>query len=334
MQIDWYELLLQPFYVLKAFLFSGQVRYFWFYSLSGIAFGYVAHRLSGDRTPFHRILFTSEAWLSRSAINDYGMVIINPLVKFLALTWIVTHFSQLVGAGFSLIESAGVTGKVTGVDTVFLSVCLTVSLFLVDDFLRWALHYIEHRVPVLWEFHKVHHSAESLNFITAERFHPVEILFLGICMAFGAMLVNGIFILFFGDTLTVTSVAGANVLFVAFNVIGGVLRHSPVWLSFGPRLERWLISPAMHQIHHSEDPRHFNKNLGGALAIWDRMFGTLYIPEGRETISYGIGEENREYRSLTALYLLPFVKAWRRLAGGPLQGDAVQNASTTSDNAS
>ena len=81
-------------------------------------------------------------------------------------------------------------------------------------------------------------------------------------------------------------------------------------------------------------PEHFNKNYGEVLAIWDWMFGTLYVPEGRETISYGIGEENREYRSLTALYLLPFVKAWRRLAGGPLRGNAAQNASTTSDNAS
>ncbi len=327
MQIDWSDLLLQPLYVLNAFLFSGQARFFWFYSLSGIILGYLAHRLSGDRTPFYKVLLAGEAWLSRSAINDYGIVVINPFVKFLALTWILTHFKVLIGAGFALIEAAGVTGKVTGADTVFISACLTLSLFLVDDFLRWALHFIEHRVPVLWEFHKVHHSAETLNFITAERFHPVEMLYLGTFFALGAALVNGTFILFFGDTLTVASVAGANVLFVAFNVIGGVLRHSPVWLSFGPRLERWQISPAMHQIHHSDDPRHYNRNLGGALAVWDRMFGTLYIPVEREEIRYGIGEENREYRSLTALYFLPFVKAWRRLAGR----DGAQRASTTRD---
>ena len=327
MQPDWSELLLQPLYVLDAFLFSGQARFFWLYTLTGTVLGYLVHRLSGDKTPFHRVLFAREAWLSRSAINDYGMVVINPFVKFILLTWILTHFKLLVGGGFALIEAAGVTGKVTGADTIFVSACLTLSLFLVDDFLRWALHYIEHRVPVLWEFHKVHHSAESLNFITAERFHPVEILFLGKFFALGAALVNGLFILFFGDTLTVMSVAGANVLFVAFNVIGGVLRHSPVWLSFGPRLERWLISPAMHQIHHSDDPRHYNKNLGGALAIWDRMFGTLLIPDGREEIRYGIGEENCQYRSLRALYFLPFAKAWQRLAGR----DGAPDASTTRD---
>ncbi len=330
MHIDWSDLLLQPLYVLNAFLFSGQARFFWLYTLCGILMGYIAHRLSGDTTPFHRVLFARKAWLSRSAINDYGIVMINPFVKFLLLTWIITDFKTLIGAGFALIEAAGVTGRVTGVDTVFISACLTLALFVVDDFLRWALHYIEHRLPVLWEFHKVHHSAEVLNFVTAERFHPVEMLFLGTFFALGATLVNGTFILFFGDSLTVGSVAGANILFVAFNLIGGVLRHSPVWLSFGPGLERWLISPAMHQIHHSDDPRHFNRNLGGALAVWDRMFGTLYIPQGREAVNYGIGDENGQYRSLSALYFLPFAKAWARLAGREMAEDA----STTRDIAS
>ncbi len=315
MQPDWSEIALQPLYVFHAFLFSGYARHFWLYTICGIAMGYVVHRLSGDKTPFHRVLFARNVWLSRSALNDYGIAVINPFIQFLALTWVVSHFAALMQAGFALIEAAGVTGKVIGHDTILVSALLTLTLFVVDDFLRWGLHYIEHKVPVLWEFHKVHHTAEVLNFITAERFHPVEMLFLGIGFAIGATLVNGTFILFFGDTLTVGAVAGANVIFVAFNVIGGVLRHSPVWVSFGPRLERWLISPAMHQIHHSSDPRHYDSNLGGALAVWDRMFGTLYIPQGREEISYGIGAENSEYDSLTALYALPFVKAAKRLAG-------------------
>ena len=223
MQPDWSDILLQPLYVLDAFLFSGQARFFWLYTLTGIAIGYLVHRLSGDKTPFHRVLFAREAWLSRSAINDYGLVVINPFVKFLALTWVLTHFKLLIGGGFALIEAAGVTGKATGMDTVFVSACLTLSLFLVDDFLRWALHYIEHRVPVLWEFHKVHHSAESLNFITAERFHPVEMLFLGKFFALGAALA-GLAGALVGAIQSVQVGMGEPVLILAFVVIviGGI----------------------------------------------------------------------------------------------------------------
>jgi sterol desaturase/sphingolipid hydroxylase (fatty acid hydroxylase superfamily) len=69
----------------------------------------------------------------------------------------------------------------------------------------------------------------------------------------------------------------------------------------------------MHHIHHSDDPRHFDKNMGGSLAIGDRMFGILYVPEGREFTSNRIGEENSEYRNLWALYSLPFVKELRHI---------------------
>jgi sterol desaturase/sphingolipid hydroxylase (fatty acid hydroxylase superfamily) len=98
---------------------------------------------------------------------------------------------------------------------------------------------------------------------------------------------------------------------VAFNIFGGVLRHSPVWLSFGPTMERYLISPAMHQIHHSEKVEHFDKNMGGALAIWDRMFGTHYIPNGREVDKFGIGEETQDFRSLAVIYMRPFSRSYQ-----------------------
>ena len=115
----------------------------------------------------------------------------------------------------------------------------------------------------------------------------------------------------FGEHLTVYQLGGANVIFFASNLIGGVLRHSPAWVSYGPRLEKWLISPAMHQIHHSSDPKHWDKNMGGGLAIWDRLGGTLYVPNGREELNFGIGEETKDYRSLYGIYIEPVLKAAR-----------------------
>jgi len=58
-----------------------------------------------------------------------------------------------------------------------------------------------------------------------------------------------------------------------FNALGANLRHSHIWLSFGS-LERWFISPAQHQIHHSSAEADRDINFGTCLAIWDRLFGS------------------------------------------------------------
>ena len=72
------------------------------------------------------------------------------------------------------------------------------------------------------------------------------------------------------------------------NSFAANLRHSHVWLSFGPVWEHIFISPAQHQVHHSIDKQHYNKNYGEVLAIWDWMFGTLYVPQTRAKIAFDL----------------------------------------------
>ena len=126
---------------------------------------------------------------------------------------------------------------------------------------------------------------------------------------------------FFGDTLTPLTIAGANAFWVLANIFGGILRHSPFPISFGATIERWIVSPAMHQIHHSDHPEHYDANMGGTLAIWDRMAGTLIITEGQTVTSFGIGDETKDFRSLKEIYLRPFVNVfgwlWKRPRGLP-----------------
>jgi sterol desaturase/sphingolipid hydroxylase (fatty acid hydroxylase superfamily) len=100
---------------------------------------------------------------------------------------------------------------------------------------------------------------------------------------------------------------GLHVLIWAFNLVGN-LRHSPVWLSYGPRLGRWLISPAHHQLHHSCEPRHWGRNRGFELAIWDRMLGTLYVPPVQpETFRMGLGDGSEaSWHCVVRMYLRPF----------------------------
>jgi sterol desaturase/sphingolipid hydroxylase (fatty acid hydroxylase superfamily) len=248
--------------------------------------------------------------LSRSAINDYGIVILNAML-------IATVFSSLAVSAHGISEIIDRTlgqwfGPVGSDPRWWAPVLLALFLFLIDDFVRYGLHYLEHNVAPLWELHKVHHSAEVLNFITAERHHPLSVIYFRAGMAVAIGCANGLFLWLFADKVTPWTILGANGFWIAANMLCSTLRHSPCWLSFGPSIEKWLISPAQHQIHHSTDPRHFGKNLGGTLAIWDRLFRTLHVTgPTREVLAFGLGEETPLYQSFFALYFRPIVAALR-----------------------
>ena len=75
-----------------------------------------------------------------------------------------------------------------------------------------------------------------------------------------------------------------------------------------------FISPAQHQIHHSALPKHFGKNCGFALAIWDWAFGTLYVPKERETFPLGLrAEPDPAWHTVTQFYWRPIVSLWAML---------------------
>ncbi len=286
-------------------------RHYILYILSALVIAMVAHRVSGARGSALSTLLRKEVWTSRSAINDYVIWLINPLIHALILSVIV---GAVAGATKTVGDAAlaGLPGLMVWPDTPLawaIAGALMVVLFLADDFVRFFGHWLLHKVPVLWEFHKVHHSAEHLNFVTSERFHPVELLFMTTLRVLVVGTINAATFALFADQVNVPLLFGANALWVAANIAGGTLRHSPVWISYGPRVERWIVSPAMHQVHHSAEERHWDRNMGGTLAVWDRMFGTLYVPQGRETLTLGIGAETSDYRTVKALYWQPLKKA-------------------------
>ena len=289
-------------------LFSPQSRTFWPFLIAALVITVFAKAIQHtvNLRPDQKLL-SKFTWFSRSAVNDYGLVIVNTLI----VTFLLSPFFPN--------GAANVTFLVNALEYIFppmaqkshwwAPILLAACLFVVDDFIRFVVHYCEHRIPIFWELHKVHHSATALNFITAERHHPLSIVIFQFSISFGFLIVNTAFILLLGDKISPTALLGGNVFWIATNMIGGVLRHSPVWISFGPRLEHWLISPAQHQVHHSADEKHFDHNFGGSLAIWDWMFGTLYVTSAeREDIHYGLGAETRLYNSLWDLYKQPLLK--------------------------
>ena len=179
----------------------------------------------------------------------------------------------------------------------------------------WFGHYLFHRIPALWEFHKVHHSAEVMTTFTELRQHPVEILAFMNLIAIATGTVFGAMTYFFGPGVQPITLLNGNILLMAFLVTYGHLRHSHMWIAFTGLTGKILQSPAHHQIHHSDNPEHWDKNLGFALALWDWAFGTLYVPQPtRENIRFGVGPNQGEFSTVTRNFALPFVRFGERVA--------------------
>jgi sterol desaturase/sphingolipid hydroxylase (fatty acid hydroxylase superfamily) len=190
-----------------------------------------------------------------------------------------------------------------------------VLIFVVADLGVYVGHYLGHRVPILWHFHEVHHTAEVMTPVTALRIHPMDD-FLG--TVFISCLTGATAgLLGFDGKLADTGVPlflGVNMLTVAFYLTAFHLRHSHVWLSYGRLGNRIFISPAQHQIHHSRSAAHYDRNFGFTFAVWDLMFGTLYVPQGREQIAFGVeGTDPEDFATVWRLYTRPFWKAGRQL---------------------
>ena len=181
----------------------------------------------------------------------------------------------------------------------------TICLFVFSDFTRYWLHRFLHTVPFLWEFHKVHHSAKVLTPITFYRVHPVENFLFGLRYSLSVGFVTGVFIDLFGVMVDIYMVLGVNAFLFIFSVFGSNLRHSHVPFAYTDFIEKWFMSPKQHQIHHSK--KHFDKNYGGYISIWDRVFGTLSLSSSVNVMKFGLRKNQMDdYKSLQDLILRPF----------------------------
>lgn len=274
-----------------------------------------------DRSPPHvpepspvREIFPNEVYSHPSARTDYLYFICNVILYGLILLpfqLFGTFFSGEVFGALSLFLTPATESENS---SAWLYLVLGGILILVSDFGTFIGHYLAHKIRFLWEFHKVHHSAAVMTPITVYRMHPVDDVF---TMILGGTLTgtaDALLRFFLIPNVSPFLLFVLNITAFVFYLTGYHLRHSHVWVSYGPILSRFLISPAQHQIHHSVSKRHWDKNFGFIFAIWDWLFGTLYVPKEREHLTFGIGrKEEEEYSSVLRLYFLPFKKAWKVL---------------------
>ncbi|HEX5228299.1 MAG TPA: sterol desaturase family protein [Bryobacteraceae bacterium] len=256
-----------------------------------------------------------------SAILDYKFLFVQKLVSASIIApmlvsaialgmWISKILGSLLGPG---------PGWRAGMATLVVFAVIRLVLF---DIGHYVSHYIQHKVPFFWEFHKVHHAAEVLTPVTALRKHPVEDLldsfFQGPLQALGL----GVFYYLYGSQQSLLAFVGGNAIIVLYYVTDS-LRHTHAWVSFGPVLEHVIASPAQHQIHHSRTSKHLDTNLAQYFSFLDWMAGTLYVPKGMETLDFGLHEgADPELTTVWSLYWIPLKRAVRLLGRSNASGPA------------
>ncbi len=175
-----------------------------------------------------------------------------------------------------------------------LAVQALVGLLLLDLIGAWLAHWVEHKTPLLWRLHLIHHSDTHIDTTTANRHHPGES------------------VIRFAFTLLAVVVTGAPMwlvfLYQSVSVVLSQFNHANIALP--PALDRllsWVIvSPDMHKVHHHYVLPYTDSNYGNVFSVWDRLFGTFMSME-RARLVYGVDThmDPAEHTTVGALLTMP-----------------------------
>lgn len=286
-----YQMFSDTIHLAGSYFIAPHKRVFIGFIISSLFLAYFVYKKEKQaHASFWKYVFQKNFWWGKSAFTDYGFFILNAFLKvaflgplFMMGLYVSFHVKEYLLTTFGYVDAH--------FNETVLVVAYTIALFLARDLIFFITHLALHKIPFLWRFHQVHHSATALNPMTQYRIHPVELLINNTGNILVVALVTGFFDFLYGGKLTFLTVVGVNVFNFIFLALGANLRHSHVRFSYPSWLEKWLISPAQHQIHHSSHPDHFDKNLGSALAIWDRWMNSLLLSKSVQKITFGLGNE-------------------------------------------
>ena len=269
-------------------------RLYWLHVLSAALLALIYCQCTARGSSIHDLassVFDSAYWWNRSTKLDYGLFALNNFLKVamfapvlggqVAVSLVVTKFLH-----FNVAESHLVVWP-----PIAITVAFTAIAFLFDDFMRFVVHWCMHRVPFLWHFHSLHHTATTLTPFTVHRTHPLESFINSSRAMLSLGIVSGVFVWLFGHGLQVWDILGVNALGFVMTLAGSNLRHSHIPLHFGVA-ESLLISPAQHQLHHSVDHEH--PNLGSFLSCWDRLCGSWMAGREAKDLRFGLSTRGLE----------------------------------------
>lgn len=223
----------------------------------------------------------------RHAAVNLGFTAIHLVIHTLLAILIIKLSDWCKAEGFGLVYwlNAGVLGTVL------------ISFLALDFFGGWLVHITEHKLPVLWRFHVVHHADNNVDVTTGLRHHPVESVLRG-AFFFAGITVSG-------------APMYAVMIFQTILILATAFTHAnislPWWLD--RLLSYILVSPNMHKVHHHWKQPYTDSNYGAILSIWDRMLGTFQKLDPKE-IRYGLDRyyPNEKDEDFGMLMKKPFQK--------------------------
>jgi len=257
-----------------------------------------------------RAMFPRRILFSRSTRVDIGFLVFGIVVQGGIFSWVILTQGWVSRLALETLEPLIGKGPGPILGATGAMVVGTLVLFLAAEFGYWIDHWSSHKIPIFWEFHKTHHSAEVLTPLTNFRVHPVESLKFANILALTMGLTNAALTWGLGEPAKAFTVFDRNILGLAGLYLIQHLQHTHLWLIAPGPLGRVIYGPAHHQIHHSTNPDHFGKNLGSFLTLWDWLFGTLHTPDKtRERLVFGLRPEEASHHTLLDAMVQPVVRA-------------------------
>ncbi|MDD9922397.1 MAG: sterol desaturase family protein [Boseongicola sp.] len=237
--------------------------------------------------------------------NNLALVVIDTAI--LRLTF------PILAVGLAVLAEERGWGLLNNLDISFwLAVLISMVLL---DLAIYLQHVMFHSIPALWRLHRMHHADLDFDATTGLRFHPIEIL---ISMAIKLAVVAAL-----GPP------AIAVLLFEVILNATALFNHANINLPIS--VDRWLrwivVTPDMHRVHHSVDPKETNSNYGFNLPWWDRLLGTYVAQPGKGHTAMDIGIE--QFRTQRDLWIDRMLIQPVR---GPASGHALDSSSRSFPN--
>jgi sterol desaturase/sphingolipid hydroxylase (fatty acid hydroxylase superfamily) len=163
------------------------------------------------------------------------------------------------------------------------------------DYFSYVAHWLMHKLPWLWRVHRVHHSDPLVDVTTAYRQHPLE----GLVRFLFAMI----------PAWTLGLPAEAVAVYRLLSASNALLEHVNIklWQPLDTTLSALLVTPNMHKVHHSREPKETDSNYGNIFSLYDRLFATFTPASRAAAVNYGLdGFDDAELQTFRSLMRLPF----------------------------
>jgi sterol desaturase/sphingolipid hydroxylase (fatty acid hydroxylase superfamily) len=202
-------------------------------------------------------------------LANFGLGIVNALILS------ALPFSAILAAEWAHAHRVGLLNLISVPQSI-----LIVATFAIWSLAVYAIHVLSHRVPLLWRIHRIHHCDTAVDLSTGVRHHPLEPLYVAIILTGPAALLGV-------DPAAIAAYAAINAGFALWS-------HANMRLPDGldRALRLLLVTPAVHNVHHSSRQAETDSNYGDVFTIWDRLFGTYRtVPHsGLVEMRVGLGQ--------------------------------------------